>query len=200
LVAAFVQWQLQEGYAIGSINVRLSTVKKYVQLATQAGAVSPTEYALIKTVAGLRHAEGRNVDQARERTRKGTKKAQATAIGAGQALLLKDQADPRDTLLICILLDHGLRCGEIAALEVSAIDVAAGTLTFYRSKVHKTLGKAIGIERLSPHDCRHYFATAAVRGGTDIKALQEAGGWSSIAMPARYVQATAIANQGVKLG
>ncbi len=138
LVAAFVQWQLQEGYAIGSINVRLSTVKKYAQLATQAGAVSPTEYALIKTVAGFRHAEGRNVDQSREKTRKGTKKAEATPIGAGQALLLKDQADPRDALLMCILLDHGLRCGELATLEVSAIDVTAGTLTFYRSNVHKT--------------------------------------------------------------
>jgi hypothetical protein len=61
---------LQEGYAIGSINVRLSTVKKYAQLATQAGAIFPTEYALIKTVAGFRHAEGRNVDQAHEKTRK----------------------------------------------------------------------------------------------------------------------------------
>jgi integrase len=140
---------------------------------------------------------------------------------------------------MCILFDHGLRCGEVAALDVSAIDVVAGTLTFYRSKVHKTqthrlttdtlraaqayfkqrasgslfgmttreinrrvgqLGKAIGIGKLSPHDCRHYFATAAVRGGTDIKALQEAGGWSSIAMPARYVQAATIANEGVKLG
>jgi integrase len=240
LVAAFVQWQLQEGYAIGSINVRLSTVKKYAQLATQAGAVSPAEYALIKTVAGFRHAEGRNVDQAREKTRKGTKKAEATALGAGQALLLKDQADPRDALLICILLDHGLRCGEIAALDVSAIDVATGTLTFYRSKVHKTqihklttdtlraalqyargtsrhtgslfemttreinrrvgqLGKAIGIDKLSPHDLRHFWATAAVRGKTDIKSLQDAGGWTSPAMPLRYVESQAIANEGVRL-
>jgi hypothetical protein len=95
LVAAFVQWQLQEGYAIGSINVRLSTVKKYGQLATQAGAVSPTEYALIKTVAGFRHAEGRNVDQARDKTRKGTKKAEATAIGAGQATIYNWIADGR---------------------------------------------------------------------------------------------------------
>jgi integrase len=239
LVAAFVQWLLQEGYAIGSINVRLSTVKKYVQLATQAGAVSPTEYALIKTVAGFRHAEGRNVDQSREKTRKGTKKAEATTIGAGQTLLLKDQADPRDALLMCILLDHGLRCGEVAALEISAIDVAAGTLTFYRSKVHKTqthrltidtlraalaylkqrtsgslfgmntreinrrvgqLGKAIGIEKLSPHDLRHFWATAAVRGKTNIKSLQDAGGWTSPAMPLRYVESQAIANEGVKLG
>jgi integrase len=202
LAAAFVQWQLQEGSAIGSINIWLSTVKKYAQLATQAGAVSPTEYALIKTVAGFRHAEGRNVD-------------------------------------MCILLDHGLRCGEVAGLEIPAIDVGAGTLTFYRSKVHKTqkhrlttdtlraalaylkqrtsgslfgmttcqlnrrvgqLGRAIGIEKLSPHDLRHFWATAAVRGKTDIKSLQDAGGWASPAMPLRYVESQAIANEGVRLG
>lgn len=75
------------------------------------------------------------------------------AIGAGQALPLKDQADPRDALLMCILLDHGLRCGEIAALDISAIDVAAGTLTFYRSKVHKTQ-----THRLTPDTLRAALA------------------------------------------
>lgn len=239
LVAAFVQWQLSEGYAIGSINVRLATVKRYAQLAMQAGALAPTEYALIKTVGGFRHAEGRNVDAQREKTRKGAKKAEATAIGAGQALALKDQADPRDAILMCILLDHGLRCGELAALQVSALDLAAGTLTFYRSKVHKTqthqltadtlraamkylvtprsgslfgmstreinrrvgeLGRTLGVERLSPHDCRHYWATAAARGKTDPKSLQDAGGWTSPAMVLRYIESAAIANAGVRLG
>jgi hypothetical protein len=51
LVAAFVQWQLSQGYAIGSINVRLSTIKTYAKLASQAGALHPTEYAMIRTVA-----------------------------------------------------------------------------------------------------------------------------------------------------
>jgi integrase len=239
LVAAFVQWELQEGYAIGTINVRLATIKRYAQLAMQAGALSPTEYALIKTVAGFRHSEGRNVDAQRAQTRLGAKKAHTTAIGAGQALALKDQADSRDQLLLCILLDHGLRCGEACALEVASIDLSAGTLTFYREKVHKTqthrlstdtlraamkylatprsgslfgmstreinrtvgeLGSAIGVERLSPHDLRHFWASAAVRGKTDIKSLQDAGGWSSPAMPLRYVESAAIANEGVRLG
>jgi len=30
--------------------------------------------------------------------------------------------------------------------------------------------------------------------------LQEAGGWSSLAMPRRYVEENEIANDGVKLG
>src|SRR5688500_8588514 len=35
LVAGFVKWQMQQGYAVSSINVRLSTVKKYASLAFQ---------------------------------------------------------------------------------------------------------------------------------------------------------------------
>jgi integrase len=81
---------------------------------------------------------------------------------------------------MCILLDHGLRCGEVAALQVSSIDLLAGTLTFYREKVHKT----------QTHR----------RGKTDIKSLQDAGGWTSPAMPLRYVESAAIADEGVTLG
>lgn len=61
------------------------------------------------------------------------------------------------------------------------------------------LGEKIGIDNLSAHDCRHYWAGSAVKGGTDIKSLQEAGGWASPAMPLRYVEAASIANNGVKL-
>jgi hypothetical protein len=79
LVAAFVEWQLAEGYAIGSINVRLSTVKVYAKLATKAGSVAPEEYALVKLVSGYRHAEGKHIDRRRERTRKGSKKVHPPA-------------------------------------------------------------------------------------------------------------------------
>ncbi|MEO7076675.1 MAG: tyrosine-type recombinase/integrase [Ktedonobacterales bacterium] len=52
---------------------------------------------------------------------------------------------------------------------------------------------------LSPHDCRHYWATMAIRSGADLKAVQDAGGWTSAAMPLRYAQAQAIANEGIRL-
>ena len=61
------------------------------------------------------------------------------------------------------------------------------------------LGEAIGLVGLSPHDCRHYWATAATRAGTPIKALQDAGGWNSPAMPLRYAESAEIANDGVRL-
>lgn len=59
--------------------------------------------------------------------------------------------------------------------------------------------QTLGIPNLRAHDCRHYWATAAIRNGTDIKALQTAGGWNSPAMPLRYAEANAIANEGVIL-
>lgn len=60
------------------------------------------------------------------------------------------------------------------------------------------LGERIGVKGLSPHDLRHYWATDAARNGTPIDRLQDAGGWSSPAMPLHYVEAAAIANEGVR--
>lgn len=142
LVAAFVRWQLLQGYAIGSVNVRLATVKAYTKLAMYAGVIPISEYAMIKTVGGYRHAEGRNLDATRAITRKSTKKAVSVALSSVQAAQLKQQPHTpqgrRDALLLCLLLDHGLRVGELAALHVEALDLGVGTFSFYRPKVHKT--------------------------------------------------------------
>lgn len=256
LVAGFTRWQLAEGYAIGSVNVRLATIKVYAQIAVQAGTISETQYALIKTVKGYRHAEGRNADEQREKAQQktrqdGAKKAAPVAISPAHAALLKKQPytrrGRRDALLMCLLLDLGLRCGEVADLEVSDFNLSAGKLIFYRHKVDLTqehdltpdtflaarayladvpegqeplfegicskrridersinsrvaaLGLRVGITGLSPHDCRHFWADDAIRNGTDIKSLQDAGGWASPAMPLRYAASAKVANSGVKL-
>ena len=284
LVAGFVQWQLQRGYAIGSVNVRLATVKTYCQLALHAGVLDHETYIRIKAVAGYSHKEGRNIDQSRTATRAGHKKATAVSITGTQARQLKQQPidtaqGRRDALLMCLLLDHGLRVSEVAGLRVEDFNLAEGTMRFYRPKVDlvqtheltrdtlraatsyllinsdapKTghllsgsrknrvlshekmqggkrkvaptvvndqpdrslspsgmtagainkrvgfLGAKIGLLGLSPHDCRHYWATSATRGGTDLKSLQDAGGWKSPAMPMRYVESQVVANKGVRL-
>lgn len=53
--------------------------------------------------------------------------------------MLQNQPDTpqgrRDTLLMCLLLDHGLRCGEVARLMITDLDLKTGELIFYRSKV-----------------------------------------------------------------
>lgn len=252
LVEAFRAWLLDEGYAIGTVNGALSTVRVYAALASKAGAVAPDELVLIASVRGYKGKEARNVDAGRETTRKGDKKAEWTSISREQAARLKnDHADTllgrRDALLMCLLLDHGLRIGEVHGLTVSTLDLRRGTLTFYREKVDTTqthrltpdtaraalvylqeggpgrgqlligarpgkgwgvrnmqlrvaqLGKAVGLDKLSPHDCRHYWATTAGLNGTQIKVLQDAGGWASPNMALRYMESAAIANEGVRL-
>lgn len=257
VVEGFVRWQLRQGYAVGSVNVRLSTIRVYAGLAAKAGAIEAGEAVLIAAVQGYSHKEGRRIDQRREVSRVGRKKARPVPLTRIQATTLKQQPTGtpqgrRDALLMSILLDHGLRCGEVAGLQAEAFDLVAGTMRFYRPKVDKVqqhlltddtlcaadlyfkhdapvagpllrksrkggelstpgmseqaitarvnvLGEDIGVAGLSAHDCRHYWATQAARAGTDPFALQEAGGWSSLAMPRRYVEAAKVANQDVKL-
>lgn len=254
LVEGFRNWMIGEGDAVGSINVRLSTVKAYAKIAAKAGAITPETYAMIRTVSGYAHKVQKRIDERREVTRRGDKKAEHTSIEREQAKALKTRPDTpqgrRDAVLMCLLLDHGLRCGEVALIQVADIDLKAGELRFYRPKVDKVqthelsrdtkralrayfgagdapaagpllrgsrrggkladvgmteraitqrvkvLGEEIGIERLSAHDCRHYWATQAAKKG-DIVRLQEAGGWSSLAMPRRYIEAAKIANKGL---
>ncbi len=69
IVEGFIAWQLQEGYAISSVNARLSTVKVYTQLAVKASAIPREEGMLIQSVKGFSRAGAVNVDAKRPQTR-----------------------------------------------------------------------------------------------------------------------------------
>ena len=267
LVQGFVHWQLQDGFAINTVNRRLSTVKTYSALAHKAGAISEDEHARIQSVKGYGHRHGKNADAQREVTRKGEKKEYTTNIDDDQADALKRQPDTlqgrRDALIMCLLIDHGLRVGEVALLRVEHFNLRTRYFTFYRPKVDKEqkhrmsadtyfaataylfqggpksgplwystnkdgsiretvrvrnklepvachmseraieerialLGRRVDTENLSPHDLRHYWAFHVTEAGTDVKALQDAGGWNSVAMPMRYIKSTEVANERVK--
>ncbi|MBX3016143.1 MAG: tyrosine-type recombinase/integrase [Caldilineaceae bacterium] len=254
IVDGFVKWQLAQGHAISSINRRLSTIKVYAKLASQAGLIDPQELALIKTVTGYAKGEAKRVDARRPVTRVGDKKSAPTRISHAQANQLKAHPDTpqgrRDALLMCLLLEHGLRVGEVVLLRAENFDLAMGVFYFDRPKVdaeqiHQLtqdtrralqvyvqagdaptqgpllrgsrksgalthagisaraiqarvsfLGEQIGLFDLSPHDCRHYWATYWAK-KVDLLRLQEAGGWSSLEMPRRYVERSQIANTGM---
>ena len=261
LVAAFQKWMLGQGYAVATCNHRLSTLKVYAALAAAAGCLDTSELALIQLVHGYSQREAKRVDERRVEEgmdiRKGPKKAAAVRLTREQARQLKDQPDTpqgrRDAVLMGLLLDHGLRCGEVALLRVENFNLKSAEMHFYRPKVNRAqthhlspdclraltayfsadqfmaagalllgslksgklkggmseraitkrvavLGEAIGVPGLSAHDCRHYWATQAARHHTPLDRLQDAGGWSSLAMPARYIEAAKIANEGVHLG
>ena len=257
LVTAFRAWLLAGGYAVGTVNIRLSTVKTYARLAAAAGVLTAEDLTLIQTVRGYSRKSARRVDERRTVARRGRKKAGPVRLTDQQADRLKSQPQTpqgrRDAVILAILLDHGLRVGELARLTVDAVDLAGQTMTFYRPKLGKTqihaltadsysalsawfrsgdapgagpllrkshrsgrlagpgmsersitervrvAGLLVGVAGLSAHDCRHFWATRAARAGTDPFSLQEAGGWSSLAMPRRYVDAARITNAGVKL-
>ena len=146
LVEGFMRWQLQSGYAVGSVNVRLATVKGYARLAMKAGTLPQVEFAMITTVKGYAHKEALHIDERRKAddvsTRKGPKKAFAVSLSPAQAACLMARPETpqgrRDALLMTILLEHGLRVGEVARLSVTDLDLKAGELKFYRPKVDKT--------------------------------------------------------------
>lgn len=261
LVEGLKRWLLLRGYATGSINTILSTVKTYATLTARAGALTTQDLALIRTVQGYSRREGLRVDEKREAggfpTRCGHKKREPVTLTADQVTTLKAQPDTpqgrRDAVLLGLLCDLGLRCGEVAGLTVGDVDLKRGELRFYRAKVnlvqthrlpiglraamaayleqdappigsllrssHKSgelthagmseraitarvryLGEhLLDIEGLSAHDLRHTWATQAARAGTPLDRLQQAGGWTSLAMPARYIERAKIANEGVRL-
>jgi len=259
IVDAFQKWMLLHGYAVGSVNVRLSTVKTYAGLAHQSGNLDTSEYALIKGVKGFTYRDGANIDDRRATTRIGTKKAESVALTSAQVKALKNDHEDtpqgrRDAVIMTLLLDHGLRCGELAMLMVTAFNFDKGTFTFWREKVGKEqthkltqdsmraicayfdsgdapalgtllrastkggslthagmsqraitkrvnhLGETLAaVACLSAHDARHSWATRAAP-HTDPFVLQEAGGWNSLAMPRRYIEAAVIANERLHLG
>ena len=203
LLEAFVKWQLREGYAVGSVNVRLATVKTFCKLASKAGVIPAESYAMITTVKGLSRKDGHNVDEGREVSRVGAKKAEAVVIGKAQAAQLKAQpADTpqgrRDALMMCLFLDHGLRCGELAGLTVAAFDLAGGEFTFYRPKVYKIQTHRMTADTLRA--ARAYFeAGDAPAVGPLLRGSRKNGRLESAGMSERAITAR-VAELGRRVG
>src|SRR6266849_5727785 len=80
LLEAFIEWQKGLGYAIGSINVRLATLKAYCHLAYEVGILDIDTHTHIQGVKGIQRKQARNIDARREVTRIGYKKALAVDI------------------------------------------------------------------------------------------------------------------------
>ena len=264
IVQAFQRWQIMTGYAMKTVNDRVSTVKVYMQLANQAGVIPDGEILRLQSLRGYTRKESIDMDSKRAKeeipTRIGSKKQTATLISDDQARELctvrndTPQAH-RDAFMMCLLLDHGLRVSELTDLQVQDIDLEARQMTFYRQKTGDTsrhnlrgrawnslveylkvqtaklgplllasnksgaliqgkglversinervgqLGQAIGIEDLSPHDCRHFGATKVGHDpNVSLASLMAWGGWKSPQNAARYINKGEADNDGVSLG
>ena len=136
------------------------------------------------------------MDSARTPTRKGAKKPQPVSLTPEQAAQLKAQPDTpqgrRDALLLCLLLDHGLRVGEVAGLAVRDFDLAAGELRFYRPKVDKIQTHKLTADTLAAARAYMVGAEDAPAQGPVLRAsrkggalLQSSAGMTAWALTAR---------------
>ncbi len=156
LVAGFQLWLESQGYAVGTINVRLATIRQYCQLVRDADLITQEELLAIKDVKGKSGKTARNVDRDRQRrgvpTRIGRKKATATEVTTAQVFALKKPTAPdrrlkrthdqllvaRDALLMGLLFEHALRCGEVAGLNLENFNLTDCTFSVYREKTDET--------------------------------------------------------------
>lgn len=197
LLEGFREWLLRQGYAIGTVNVRLSTVKTYAKLATKAGAIEKHELAMIALVEGYPHREAGKVDEKREAAgipiRNGDKKAQATRLSHEQAARLRECPDTpqgrRDRVIVHALLDLGLRVGELAGIEVDAIDQDAAEIRIHRPKVGISQTHSLIVNDLQ-RAVRNYLENDAPDSGPLLRSSRKDGaltksGMSSGAISAR---------------
>jgi integrase len=52
--------------------------------------------------------------------------------------------------------------------------------------IFRTAAKNAKVENISPHVCRHTFATRLAEAGVDLRTIQELGRWASLSMVQRY--------------
>lgn len=146
-VQAHMAWMLDCGYAVGTIDNALSTLKVYARLAQRAGALAADDLTRILDLHPFGYRGGLIVDDHRpadKRRRPGAKKGQPTAISPEEAQILKtshpdNPRGRRDALLLTLLIDHGLRVGEVVALRVEDIEGFEGTVG-----LNDVVGDALG--------------------------------------------------------
>jgi integrase len=142
-----------KGYRIGSVRRRMSTVKQYCRLASLSGAIPGEEWARIEAVKADSRAEGANVDADRERLgivpSITDRKERATTVSWEEFTTLMhtttgikpyrehdETLSERDALLVCLLGEHGLRVGEVVALNVASINLRTNQIVIKRPKTH----------------------------------------------------------------
>ena len=154
----FRTWLLNESYSTSSVNVSLATLRTYCALAFEAGTLDASTLCLIKTVTSFSHKNGRNIDAERTRNRqrtrnpeakkatpthvtlKSTRKLEATTISTPRSRPRTHDAllEARDSPLICLLMEHMLRCSEVTLLRLGSFDLDHNTLTVSRQKTDDT--------------------------------------------------------------
>lgn len=122
MVKKYAYHLLLNGYTVATVNRHLSSIRTRVRMASQAGFVESEQAQRILSMPGYTRKQAKKIDGMRERARRSTKKETATEILVAQSHALKRTGQAKDRLLLCLMLDHGLRVGEVATLRQSDIN------------------------------------------------------------------------------
>lgn len=182
LLKGFRTWLLEQGFAISTLNHRLSIIRQYCRLAHAAGTLSDEVLEQVEAVKGYGGKTARNLDADRSRrnvpTRRSTKKAQPVSVSTAQALRLKTETTrptrsrrrshdlglpARDALLMGLFIEHAFRVSEIVGLDIEDVDLEQGLVTIYREKTDETQ-----THRLKKHTllaAAHYLAECGASSG-----------------------------------
>jgi site-specific recombinase XerD len=140
LVEMYKEWQLLKGYAIASVNGRVSTIRKYCVLAADAGIIPQEELERIRgRVKTIDRKQALNIDKKRDVNRVGIKKEHAVTLTTEQVECLfaacpDTPQGARDALLLTLIFRYGFRCVEVADLTLSNYKRSTGVITFFRTK------------------------------------------------------------------
>lgn len=216
----FIQWMIEQGYALGSVNQRLRLVCGTAKMVFGDGRLTTEQKAII-SMPGVSRQVGKNIATYRKSvglpTRVGSKKEKHIRLSPEQCDMLKTIGEDtpqgrRDRLLMCLLLDHGLRPSDVIQLSVSEVDASkwsddtcravqdykdAGdcptgpnakvlrrslksgalcndgmSVTGCNARV-RDLGEHLGIDGLSPSDCKHYFDNYVATPEMTIRKLEK---------------------------
>lgn len=190
LVEGFQGWLLQNGYSVGTVNNRISTLRSFAELAFQAGCLDHEAYLKINGVKGIGRKGAARIDENRREadipTRVGAKKAKAVEFSINEAVGLIEMIDGtsgqgrRDRVILTLLLEHGLRVSEVSAIKTDDVHVAEGWFQFYRPKTDRW--ERHRFRKLSGQALRAYMEQDAIAGADLLRGSRRSGNLTSPGM------------------
>jgi site-specific recombinase XerD len=187
---AYQEWLLNHGYTIATVDRRLSTIKRYA-----LKAKANEERDLIRQVSSISYRLARNhsANQSHQPSihpRIGTKKAEPVMLHHEQAEALKRQEDTpqgrRDSLIMVLIIDHGLRAHEVADLQVDDIDLSREIL--YLSRPNTNMKQVIKLTTDALYVLRSWFDSGdCLAEGALLRASRKGGELASAGMTERAI-------------
>ena len=153
IIENFIEWLLRRGFAISSVNLIIIHIRKYANLAFQSGVIDKGNWERIKEIKNINGEKAKAIEKQRANEiipipknpswKVGSRKIKRSIkITEEKARLLKSfptdyVIDRRTNLIMCLLLDQGLKSKDIVCLKSELVDLDLGVFHIERSNKGK---------------------------------------------------------------